>query len=211
MFRLIVVSKKKAFFNTVLSKSKLNFKIFDNKNDLEDFIPELNGNDILISYNHNILFSEYILSKIKIGYNIHAASPEFPGRDPHHWAIYSGAKKYGAVLHLIEKKVDSGGIIAAVFFDIKPTFGPLELLQKADIEAEKLIISLIEKILKNEVIEVNKELTWEGDKRSRKDFIEICRIASDVSQRELKRRIKAFHVEGRKNLYTIIHGYKFYY
>ena len=111
----------------------------------------------------------------------------------------------------LKKKVDSGGIIAAVFFDIKPTFGPLELLQKADIEAEKLIISLIEKILKNEVIEVNKELTWEGDKRSRKDFIEICRIASDVSQRELKRRIKAFHVEGRKNLYTIIHGYKFYY
>ncbi|MDH5414100.1 MAG: formyltransferase family protein [Flavobacteriaceae bacterium] len=178
---------------------------------MEEFIPELNGNDILISYNHNILFSDSILSKIKIGYNIHAASPEFPGRDPHHWAIYAGAKKYGSVLHLIEKKVDSGGIIEAVFFDIKPTFGPIELLHKADIEAEKLIISLIEKILKNEVIEVNKELTWGKNKRSRKDFIEICRITSDVSQKEIRRRIKAFHVEGRKNLYTIIHGYKFYY
>ena len=36
--------------------------------------------------------------------NIHAASPQAPGGDPHHFAIYDKVKEYGATLHYMTKK-----------------------------------------------------------------------------------------------------------
>jgi methionyl-tRNA formyltransferase len=164
-----------------------------------------------LSFNHNIIFSNEVLSKINIGYNIHAGSLDFPGRDPHHWAVYNKAKQYGAVAHIIEGKVDSGEIIDTVLFDVNINEGPMELLEKANLAAEKLINDLINNIASNIKIKIKKDLFWGDNKKSRQDFLDICYISNDISKQELELRIKAFHVDNRSNLYTKVKDRFFYF
>lgn len=209
--RLIIVTKKIELFQSILANYNLKFKILDNKDDLNCFIPKLTDKDILISFNHNIIFSDEVLLRIKIGYNIHAASLEYPGRDPHHWAIYKQAKTYGAVVHIIDKIVDSGEVVDTIYFDITENTSPATLLKKANEVAERLIAKLIGDIVSNKKIEIKKDLFWGKNKMKRQDFLDICTIQNSISEVELERRIKAFHVEGRKNIHTNISGKKFFF
>jgi|TARA_B100001964_G_scaffold235210_1_gene294928 methionyl-tRNA formyltransferase len=82
-------------------------------------LPELDG-QCLICFNTGIIIPEEILDRLaRRTYNFHAAPPEFPGRDPHHWAIYRGARTFGATCHVMTKKVDDGQILAVKRFDIE--------------------------------------------------------------------------------------------
>ena len=75
----------------------------------------------LICFNTGVIIPKSMLASIgRDAYNFHAAPPEFPGRDPHHWAIHRGAKRYGATCHVMTDKVDNGPIIAVSRFDILP-------------------------------------------------------------------------------------------
>ena len=55
------------------------------------------------------------------------APPEFPGRDPHHWAIYRGAKTYGVTCHVMTDRVDEGAIVAVERFPIVEGMEPKDL------------------------------------------------------------------------------------
>src|SRR5207245_6682120 len=83
----------------------------------------------LISFGTSVIVPATLLARlIKPAYNLHAASPEFPGRDPHHFAAYLGAKTYGATLHLMTERVDDGPIVAVEMFQVAPDATPASLL-----------------------------------------------------------------------------------
>src|SRR5215831_20804891 len=44
-------------------------------------------------------------------FNIHPAPPEYPGRDPWHFAHYDGYPRAGATLHRMAPRVDDGEIL----------------------------------------------------------------------------------------------------
>ena len=211
MKRLIIVTNKNDLFIDILSNYKLNYKIFNDEQDFKSFTLELDKDDVLISYSHSIIFSQEVIEKIMIGYNIHAGSPDFPGRDPHHWAVYTEAKKFGVVVHHIDKLVDSGSIVDIELFNIKEKTSPKDLLFKADIIAEKLIVKLIHNLSLGVYPKQLKEVKWSRIKKSRKDFLDKCFINHNMQLEELDRRIKAFHVEGKSNLYTQIGKERFYF
>jgi hypothetical protein len=53
------------------------------------------------------------------------------------------------------------------------------------------------------------DVCWGGIKRSRRDFIEMCRVTMDMDAQEFERRFNAFDGERYPNLWMEVHGRKF--
>ena len=207
---IVFVSTKKDILYKRLHSLLSNFDIkwFKQKDELFKHFQEIKSKPILISYNHNIIFPKWLLDKIEVGYNVHAAPPEYPGRDPHHFAIYDEVKEYGATLHLISEKVDNGPIILVSKFDCSNIHLPQDLLKIADEHALNLIEKLISMIANGKVIRIS-NLNWGPRKTTRKMFLEYCKINPLISKEELQKRIRAFNVKGYSNIKLHLHGYIF--
>ena len=65
----------------------------------------------LITFFTPVIIPADVLSVVRAGYNFHGGPPEYPGRDPHDWAIHDGAAEFGVTLHRLAEKVDSGEIL----------------------------------------------------------------------------------------------------
>ena len=94
----------------------------------------------LFSFSTSIIVPSDVLRRFDgAAYNLHAASPEYPGRDPHHWAVYDGATRYGATLHQMTPRVDDGPIIDVEWFDVEAGTMPPQLLAAANAAALRLL------------------------------------------------------------------------
>lgn len=189
------------------SFSTLKLELFERLLDLEDWFE---AGDVLLAHNTNQIVPSHLLQKASMALNIHAGPPEFPGRDPHHWAVYRQAKEYGITAHFMEEKVDAGDIIEAIRFPIEPLDTPLTLLQKANDLALNCMADVLKRIDANQPLLPIPE-SWAPYKTRRRDFLEICdvtEVRDDVE--EMQRRIKAFHVPGHQNLYYRIGNERVY-
>lgn len=183
--------------------------VYDRKG-LDNFFQTSPSFEYLISFSTSIVVPEqYLIIPDNGSVNIHAGSPEYPGRDPHHYAIYDDATIYGATMHYMTKRVDDGAIIDVDLFSIEAPITPQELMYRADSSAWNIIKKLFFWI-KNDMKFPISSYSWKGKKRSRKDFQNFCKIEFDITQEELDKRIRSFHVDGFKNLYVEVHNQKFY-
>ena len=66
------------------------------------------GGRQLITFLTGVIIPRETLNLWDAAINFHPASPDFPGRDPHHWALYFEARSFGAVVHVIAPEVDRG-------------------------------------------------------------------------------------------------------
>lgn len=163
--------------------------------------------DFLLSFGTSVIVPEAILDRYPLGaVNIHAASPEFPGRDPHHWAAYSNANTYGATAHFMTKRVDAGNIIGVELREVDPNSSPIELLGVGNDASIKLILWILEVVNNGGELVIEESARWGKVKRSRKDFIEITTIVPGVSMEELARRYRAFHHPEYKNFRSVASG-----
>lgn len=166
--------------------------------------------DLLISFGSSIIVSKKILEiKGLKSVNIHAASPKYPGRDPHHFAVYDNVKKYGATMHFMINKVDEGGIIDVDFFSVKSSIKPNELLIKANDAGLKLFIKLLKNFDKKNYLKVNNKYKWSNKKNTRKDFEKLCNLSFDIDNKEFMKRLNACSFPGYNNLFLNIYGKKF--
>lgn len=169
--------------------------------------------DLLLSFGTGVIVPQHILhTPGLIALNVHAASPEFPGRDPHHFAVYYAAKEYGATLHFMEEHVDSGAIVDVELFPVPQNASPAHLLEKANLAGFELIKRLFKKCKDSGIKTVSAKtptIGWAPRKFTRKDFIELCRVDNSMPPEEFNQRLKAVAMPGYNNLYTDIHGYRF--
>ena len=167
--------------------------------------------EYLISFSTSIIVpKKYIELKNQISVNIHGGSPAYPGRDPHHYALYEGAQTYGATLHYMTEKVDAGKIIDVELFAVADPLNALELLAQADKCAWVLFERLLKWIISGKSFPIS-NYEWSPMKRKREDFECFCRISYDIPEEELQKRIKAFHIKGFNNLFVELRGRKFYF
>lgn len=177
--------------------------------DIEE-ISKLNKN-YLITFGISTIIPERIFREFNQAINIHAASPEYPGRDPHHYAIYDKATVYGAVAHYMEKLVDSGLIIEHELFDVPKDITPLDLLQLANQAGKKVLKTVIRKI--NDSINFTAtELQWQGKKRARKDLFDTTKIKPYDKFDNVYEKYQAFQRGiNARNLSIELYGLKFTY
>lgn len=167
---------------------------------------------LLLSHGTNVIVHKDILARPGVtAINVHAASPAYPGRDPHHFAVYDGVSRYGATMHFMTDRVDAGPIIDVDEFPVTPEMGPKDLLDQANEASRRLIERLFIMVKCGGLgsVRPSQTLTWCGQKRTRKDFQALCRITPAMSEAEFRRRLKAVAMPGHRNLTIELHGYLF--
>lgn len=166
--------------------------------------------DLLLSFGMGTIVPRWILDRPSlIALNVHAASPQYPGRDPHHFAVYDGAKEYGATLHYMTQSVDAGPIVDVELFDVPPAVTPSALLDLAREASFVLIRRFFQLYVEYGAPKQMDGMVWGARKSTRKMFLELCRIDPAMPKEEIERRKMATEMPGYRNLYIDIHGYRF--
>lgn len=156
--------------------------------------------DFLLSHSTSLIVPQDQLDRFRAAYNVHAASPDYPGRDPHHFAIYDGVSRYGATCHVMTARVDAGPIVDVEWFDVAPDETPETLLKRANDAAVTIIHRLAPRLLHGPLPPIGE--SWGHRKTKRSDFLAMCRIPPDISREEFARRLRAFN-SGRYNNLTV--------
>lgn len=164
----------------------------------------------LISFGSGVIVPSDVLTRFsKPAYNVHAASPAFPGRDPHHHAIYRGATEYGATLHVMTERVDDGPIIGVETFSVVPGTSPMQLLAQANEAGFRLLRRFGARLLETSAPQPLADITWGKAKTKRRDLQQICRLSPLIGRDEFRRRFEAFDGASHDNLTVELHGQLF--
>jgi methionyl-tRNA formyltransferase len=168
--------------------------------------------DMLLSFGTSVIVPPGILGRYgSLPINLHAAPPSYPGRDPHHFAVYDGARTYGATLHFMLPRVDAGPIIDVELFDVGDAPAPIDLLERACAAGWVVLKRFFAAIVRDglERINANPAYQWGPRKHTRADFRALCRIDCAVDEAELARRVRAASMPGYNNLTLELFGHVF--
>ena len=165
--------------------------------------------DILISYISQWVVPEEILNKTKLwNINFHPGPPNYPGIGCTNFALYNREKIYGVTAHLMEKKVDSGKIIAVKRFPILESDNVYSLTMKSYRLLLSLFFEILDYIVKNNSLPECDE-KWTKTPFTRKQLEELCVITQNMSEEEVKRRVEATQFPGMPGAYIKLYNYKF--
>jgi methionyl-tRNA formyltransferase len=179
--------------------------------DLRALESACNGStQLLLAFGTGVIVPAHVLALPGLlALNIHGASPDFPGRDPHHFAQYQGVRRYGATLHFMHEAVDAGPIVDLELFDVEQGATPAMLLAGANQEGTVLMQRFFAAYARDVVPRADPSLRWGPRKSRRQDFLELCRVHPDMDEREFLRRLEATSMPGYNNLYMDLHGFRF--
>jgi methionyl-tRNA formyltransferase len=165
---------------------------------------------LLISFGTSVIVPPTILQQSGLmAVNIHAASPRYPGRDPHHFAAFDGVSEYGATMHVMTRHVDAGPIIGVERFAVERDCLPVELLRRANEAGFTLLRRLCEALRSTGQLPQPIPEQWGPHRYTRKEFLELARIDCSMSADEVRRRLRATAMPGYNNAYVMLHGHRF--
>lgn len=167
------------------------------------------GFDFLISFATGVIVPADLLAHFPEGaFNIHPASPDYPGRFPHHFAKFDGVARYGATAHVMTERVDDGPIIDVELADVESSASPAALMHQSE-EAGCILFRRLAKTLAegNRPTAIN--IKWGKPKRGQRAFRSLCRISPLDSAETVHRKLDAVTVEGYQNAFVELHGQRF--
>lgn len=172
-------------------------------------IDDDNADRTLVAFGTSVIVPAAVLARFAgRAYNLHAASPDYPGRDPHHFAVYDAAKRYGATFHVMTERVDDGPIIDVEWIDVRKGITPRHLLALANDAGVRLLRRLGPRLVAGEDLSPCDE-QWGPTKRSRADFLRMCALDPAIDSAEFERRFRAFDGDAYDNLTIELHGRTF--
>ncbi len=172
--------------------------------ELSQAVPATDG--VLLSFGSGLIVPADILSQFAgRSYNIHAASPDFPGRDPHHHAVYRRARTYGATLHVMTEEVDAGPIIAVERFSVPVDAAPADLLAMANEAGLRLAEAYGPRLVASAPPAATSDETWGSVKTKRADLKRLCSISPLIDKDEFEHRFRAFDGGAYDNLTVELH------
>jgi methionyl-tRNA formyltransferase len=187
---------------------KLDAKVVSSLEKLKKSLKEKPA--LLLSFGTSVIVpGKWLQEPSLLALNVHAASPQYPGRDPHHFAVYENVKFYGATLHFMEREVDSGQIVDVELFRVIKGTTPSKLLKLANMAGWRLIKRFLGNYAANRRPKPLSGIRWRKRKTTRKRFLKLCRIDPHMSKKEVHRRKLATAMPGFSNLYTQIRGLRF--
>jgi len=161
--------------------------------DLEALAPDLLARARLIAFVTDVVVPAHILNALGFGaYNFHPGPPHYPGWVPAHFAIYDGARRFGATAHRMIERVDAGPIIGVELFDIPPRASVLRLQELAFVQLARLFWQLAPKLAAQREPLAKLPIKWSGRKSTRRMYQAMCDIPAWISESELERRIAVF-------------------
>lgn len=142
-------------------------------------------------------------------YNFHPGPPTYPGRHPASFAIYEGAKRFGATVHEMVASVDSGPIVGVEWFDM-PAAPRLAQVEGMAAEAAVDLLQKFGPHLATSLAPLPPSGDkWSGRPSRQHDFDAMCELTADIDPVELDRRVRAFADGLKGTLYIPLHGHRF--
>jgi methionyl-tRNA formyltransferase len=165
----------------------------------------------LIAFATPVIVPPQVLRALGYGaYNFHPGPPRYPGWAPAHFALYEQAVEFGATVHAMAERVDSGPIVEAALFPIPPGIGVLGLEGLAYAHLARLFWKLAKTLATQAEPLPEQALRWGSRKYSRRAYRAICDIPPDITKEDLDRRMRAFGGNHWGMLPTIrLHGVEF--
>ena len=147
----------------------------------------------LIAFSSPVIVPPRVLAALGFGaYNFHPGPPDYPGWAPAHFALYDGATTFGATVHVMAERVDSGSIVDVAAFPVPANIGVMGLEGLAYAHLAKMYWKLAGQLATEAAPLPVKPLNWGGRKNSRRAYRAICDIPLDISKEELERRMRVF-------------------
>jgi methionyl-tRNA formyltransferase len=173
--------------------------------------PEVLREARLVAFTSGVIVPRQILAALGYGaYNFHPGPPDYPGWAPAHFALYDGARTFGATAHAMTKRVDSGPIVGTESFIIPDNIGVRELEQIAFVRLAYLFWRLSRVIACERGPLPTLPIAWSGTKSTRRMYERLCEISGNIDPTELARRIRAFNDDFRAIPLTVtLHGVRF--
>lgn len=130
----------------------------------------------LISFCSSVIVPPRILHALgPTPYNIHPASPEFPGSHPDAFAVMACTKTYGATAHEMVSKVDAGTIVDVEVQAVGRSITASELRDLAFVSAVTLFTRIADHCaLSSKPIPPLSGKKWGARKTTRKDYRALC-------------------------------------
>ncbi|WP_041040569.1 formyltransferase family protein [Paramagnetospirillum magnetotacticum] len=129
-------------------------------------------------------------------YNIHPGPPDYPGWAPVSFALYDGVTQFGATLHEMAARADSGIICDVESFAIPPDADMTRLSELVYGASLRLFERWVEGVV-SPLRLPRLPIPWGERRCTRKGFAELSRIPEDASEEERLRRIRAVGAEIR--------------
>lgn len=165
--------------------------------------------DYAVSYISPWIIPKQILDSTKIAaINFHPGPPEYPGIGCTNFAIYNQAKIFGITVHHMKEKVDTGDIITVKRFSIFENDTVYSLTQRCYAYIYSSFIEIFPLIISNTPLPRSDE-QWKRKPFTRRELNDLCRITSDMSVDEIKRRVKAATYPNMPGAFIELEGIKF--
>src|ERR1700759_5184139 len=134
----------------------------------------------LIAFSSPVIVPPLVLAALGFGaYNFHPGPPDYPGWAPAHFALYDGATTFGATVHVMAERVDSGPIIDATAFPVPANVTVAGLGGMAYAHLSKMYWKLAGTLPTEAAPLPAQPLSWGGRKNSRRAYQAICDIPLD--------------------------------
>lgn len=181
--------------------------------DTLDDMPQV---DILYSVQyHEILKPQHIANASHYALNLHMAPlPEYRGCNQFSFAILDGKKEFGTTIHLMDKGIDHGDILAEKRFDIPPHCWVQDLYTLTESHSLNLFKESLADIVQGKLKAVSQEslIALRGTSiHYRKEMNEIKQIQLDWDEEKISRHIRASFMPGFEPPFTMIDGQKVYF
>lgn len=166
----------------------------------------------LISFLNNVIVPAFTLKKMKFGaINFHPGTPDYPGYAPYSFALYEGEPRHGVTVHEMVENVDAGRILALDVFSIEAEYKQAQLVDLC-IERSKNFLAKLAPILVREELAPFVDVSWGTHKFTRAQFAQYCELPTNISNAELKRRVRAFGAgDGSHSLFLWHDGKQYFY
>ena len=194
----------------LLKIKKIKFKCIDTG--LKNKIKIAERYDYLFSFLNPAFIKKDIRKKIKrISINFHPGPPEYPGYGCYNFALLDAVNSYGCTAHEVNDKIDNGKIIDVRRFRFKYKNINLEKLIKMTHKNSFFQFKkIINQIIKNNYVEINKNEKWKKKKAYTKNEFEKARkINLKESVANILKKIKAFSYKNYETVYLEIRGRRY--
>lgn len=179
--------------------------------DLRAIDPPTLSRSRLVAFTTLVVVPGDILAQLGYGaYNFHPGPPEYPGLSPAHFALYDGARGFGATAHRMVARVDSGPIVAVARFDVADGASLHSLEIGAFQQLARLFWDLSAALATQESPLDELPVAWGHKRSTRRSTEAMCAISPEIEAAELHRRVAAFgHSPLDLRPTVTLHGYRF--
>jgi methionyl-tRNA formyltransferase len=165
--------------------------------------------DYLISYLSPWIIPADLLARAKkAAINFHPGPPSYPGIGCTNFALYHCEAEFGITCHHMNPKVDTGKIIAVRRFPIAESDSVYSLTQKCYAAIYDVFLEIMEEIRSGKPLRESTE-SWTRRPYKRVELDALCELTLDMSEDEMRRRIRAVTFPGMPGAFIRLAGQKF--